>query len=491
MDNFNVNHSLGRGNPLPLSPTRKIELVRTEVSISGPCCSSQCSGCIMGMRGLGKLTCSRCKAIKYCGQECQKTGWKEHKENCNTIKKLREETVAAGEALANEFGGTEVFLQTVLVKKGRFKYIDEPPTNNPNEKYILARVRLTEAYAKCGMEALSCAAFRLAAENMLDLLCLTYSERTYSNPTGMDVSPHKIMLRRFCGWMVAGGMDQEAINYICYFQYCRLSPLPYLDLSKDEDIEGDSYLQMLKKPTNDLSTWDWFQDFMLIALVKYKRLQALMIQRQKEKAIWRTFMMGTHPRAGESSVILGIRGKTPVIWRLEDFLMDQKINSRIKLLTNQLKQILTDVNEKNSLMIPAILDPRSIPEKPLLQERDEEEDFAFDEDDELDGHSGDIHDATWGFNYYGHAWNMSSSYRRVLQLFLDFGNITMSRKYNEVKEKNIGDLVKGKLNTDSCSIPVEGFLRAAFDTDPTRCFFEKDDLSVQIEKDDLSVNGIY
>ncbi len=30
----------------------------------------------------GKLRCSRCQEIFYCGQECQKTGWKVHKAIC-------------------------------------------------------------------------------------------------------------------------------------------------------------------------------------------------------------------------------------------------------------------------------------------------------------------------------------------------------------------------------------------------------------------------
>ena len=88
----------------------------------------------------------------------------------------------------------------------------------------------------------------------------------------------------YCGWMVAGGMDQEALNYLCYFLSRILcnQPLPYLDISKDEDIEDDSYLKLMrrKKTEMDYEADEWFHDYMLIALIKLKRLQALLVQRK-------------------------------------------------------------------------------------------------------------------------------------------------------------------------------------------------------------------
>ena len=71
----------------------------------------------------------------------------------------------------------------------------------------------------------------------------------------------------YCGWMVAGGMDEEALNYLCYFLRRILSdqPLLYLDISKDEDIEDDSYLKLMrrKKTEMDYEADEWFHDYML------------------------------------------------------------------------------------------------------------------------------------------------------------------------------------------------------------------------------------
>lgn len=43
----------------------------------------------------GKLepvkTCGRCRKVQYCSPECQKAGWKMHKEICNKKRNISEE----------------------------------------------------------------------------------------------------------------------------------------------------------------------------------------------------------------------------------------------------------------------------------------------------------------------------------------------------------------------------------------------------------------
>jgi len=448
----------------PLPTTRRIELLQTQLAMEGRCASC--------LRSSGSLTCTRCYAIKYCSPDCQKMGsllegrrgWKDHKEICNKIRALRKLTESAGDALIQEFGGAETFFKTSLVKRGLFNYVDVTEEiidgqiivpQNANERYILARQRLIEAYVKCGEQGFSSVAFRLAAENMLDLLCLTYK-----HAMGEHVR------YSYCGWMVAGGMDQEALNYLCYFRYRRLSasPLPYLDLSKDEDIEGGEYLEMLKRKRNklDWSTSQWFHDYMLIALIKYKRLQALLVQKQKSAAGWRTFLMGTNPRVGKMSAVLKIRGKNLIVEKIQRFVLN--FEARVDQLTLQIQEMLTLVNLKNPLIIPGILDRNSIPEEPAYSEEgdvdDDINDLLPDDDDNEDNHGDDIHDACWALGNYGYAWNMSHAYTRVLKLFLDTGRVTVNggRQFG--------------------TMPVEGFLQAAFDTDSNRFYGRKDDLFI-------------
>lgn len=447
LENLNrLNALFGPQFPSPLPTTRHIELVRTRVEMVVPCAACQ-------MR-TGSLTCSRCWAVKYCSKDCQRGSWKDHKEVCNRICTLREEVEAAAKALVTEFGGMQILLTTELVRKGLFNYIEEFDYRNPvehepknaNDKYILARGRLVRAYERCGKECLSSLAFRLAAENVLDLLCLTYSSRE-----GEHVK------FQYCGWMLAGGMNQEALNYICYFHHRKLSEvaIPYLDMSKDEDIEGDYYLDMLKikKNIDDWSTLQWFHDYMMIALIKYKKLQTLSVQKQKDYAGWKTFLMGTHPRVGNKSAVLMLRGKTLVAEKIKSYILCDNCNSRVLKLAEQIEKILTEVNQANPLIIPGIIDVNSIPDEPVY-EREE----GVDEDSEDEIEEDYTHDAGWAYANYASAWHMSSAYIRVLRRFLDYGKVS------------------GFTNGEYGFIPVEGMLRAAFDVDPSRNIERKDDL---------------
>ncbi len=36
-----------------------------------------------------KSQCSRCKKAYYCGKECQKLAWKDHKKTCNKTPEVR------------------------------------------------------------------------------------------------------------------------------------------------------------------------------------------------------------------------------------------------------------------------------------------------------------------------------------------------------------------------------------------------------------------
>ena len=60
-------------------------------------------------------------------------------------------------------------------------------------------------YSMVGQVSMSPVAYRLAAENALDLLCMTYKEN-YGEVHYMDVG----------GWMVAAGMDKEAASFFLY-----------------------------------------------------------------------------------------------------------------------------------------------------------------------------------------------------------------------------------------------------------------------------------
>jgi len=372
----------------PLPPIRQPVVLITKHEIEIRCCG--CHG------QLGHLTCTGCFAVRYCSPECRKLHWRQHKEVCREIKRRRDDAVAVGEILSSGLGGEENMLKSSLATQGYFEFIDHPSVNEESnlpkhEQYFLARHRLTYAYVKCGEVNKSPLAFRLAAENMLDLLCLSYK----------DVRGEYV--RYFhCGWMIAGGMDQDALNYLMYFHLRNIgdNPLPYLHVD-NQDIEGDFFEAHIKPETDTL----WFHDYMIIALIKYKRLKALVVERQKKDTKWRTFMMGTHERAGTDSVVMKIRGKSPVIEQIRIMLVDSSIEKRISRLSDTILTLLTLVNLYYDAIIPNIIDRNN--------------GLGFNINDEH----------RFAYKSYGHAWNMGTGNNSFLIKFIRTGEL-----YNPISE---------------------------------------------------------
>ena len=66
------------------------------------------------------------------------------------------------------------------------------------------------AYSEMGEQSLSPIAFRLAAENALDLLCMTYK-----NAYG------EAMHKKIGGWLIAGLLTTSIITNLSIFQYVK------------------------------------------------------------------------------------------------------------------------------------------------------------------------------------------------------------------------------------------------------------------------------
>ena len=75
---------------------RPLHLLRDSVKMAAPCI--QCH-----VRA-GQFDCCLCKAVKYCSEECQELNAESHKEECQTISDLVDQTRSAIKALAEKFG---------------------------------------------------------------------------------------------------------------------------------------------------------------------------------------------------------------------------------------------------------------------------------------------------------------------------------------------------------------------------------------------------
>ena len=66
-----------------------------------------------------------------------------------------------------------------------------------------------------------------------------------------------------------------------------------------------------------------------IALVKFKRMKRVILERLEVEASWKNFLKGTNPRAGGVSVVECIRGITLVTEKIKKFVFGD-ITERLK-----------------------------------------------------------------------------------------------------------------------------------------------------------------
>lgn len=302
---------------------------------------------------LGHLTCTGCFAVRYCSEKCRRIQWNQHKNVCKRIIQSREKAVVV---VASDSGSS-------------FENIEK--AREDIEEYTSARENLTSAFARCGEEDGSPLAFRLAVENIDNY------DKAHQNYKHMS-------------WMLAaGGMDQEVLNYYRRFtgEWAPRDPWEYF-LDKDLGIEDDSYLDKIRLHSKN-NSW-WFIDFMAISLIKFNRLKKLIVNRQKNDVSWRTFMMGTHLRAGQDSSIKRI---TQITDKLQLFVTGKPkhIEDRVLKLSAQIQRILTEVHKKNSAIIPSIINKSFI--------------------------------SDYYFGGFGLAWNMGAANISYLRKFIQTGEV--------------------------------------------------------------------
>ena len=383
--------------PEPLPPVRKIEIVRSESATS-----CQCSVCCVEK---GLLTCTSCKAVRYCGASCQRKQWKRHKSLCRLIKRKREETEASAEPLKAfklpDDKIVNIFKENLGILEFDGEYVGGAGIMSA---YDDARMSLFDALKKCGERNNSRIACELAAENMLDLMVLSYKGRAMEG------------IREYVpGMLIAAEMDQEAYNYTRYFTLRDQvdHSLPYLHV-EDQDIE-----EYLNKDQL------YIREMVDIALIKYKRMKRLMFDRLQVEASWKNFLMGTHPVVGKYSVVSNIRGLTPVIEKLKQFVYNG-ITERIARLSRQVDELLTDVNDQNEFVFPGILDHETIPainyEAPHGSLSEEEE--------EIDCNA---RDASIISEYSGGAWIKSTLVDNYLEYFIKTGTVLDPENYDREK----------------------------------------------------------
>ena len=181
--------------------------------------------------------------------------------------------------------------------------------------------------------------------------------------------------------------------------------LPYLHV-EDQDIEAE-----YKLDADECKFRMEPEEHVALCLLKLKRLQALLVERQNVSARWRTALMGTHGRVGADSPLLKVASLTPVLLNLRGYLFGN-LAQRIKRLSNDIEVILKFIHEENEFVLPGILDPDSIPPY----------DPYFLVDEEARRLDWKLRTASMGYDYVGWAWVFQSPSRaEFLKHFLEHG----------------------------------------------------------------------
>ena len=132
-----------------------------------------------------------------------------------------------------------------------------------------------------------------------------------------------------------------------------------------------------------------------------------------------SFMMGTHPSAGQDSPVWAMRGSVYAVRAITDLFNIKSFKKKITDLIQQVNTLLKTVHKHSPLIIPHLLH-EPLPEKPEFT--DGHEFLPEEEQDKILNKLGDIEGAEWAHEYYGCGWNQHQ-YRCVLTDFLREGTV--------------------------------------------------------------------
>ena len=140
------------------------------------------------------------------------------------------------------------------------------------------------------------------------------------------------------GWMIYGKMDDLALKLLA----------EYYEIEAN-DIEDWGFIEAL------MTTEDTKEDIenrpaeilTPLAVLKYNRLKALLVQRYHDNLAWMSFLMGTHTSAGAHSLVMQIRGKFPVIAKIRMYAFERDVEKRVSKLTTEIEMILAFLKGRN------------------------------------------------------------------------------------------------------------------------------------------------
>jgi len=239
----------------------------SEVDVSPISDEFSCSNCSEH----GTIKCSGCRAVMYCGRDCQQSQWSEHKQFCEDIQWYRQKTEEAAARLRKYKKWDEKTTNLFKAAVGHFWGLGDP------RPYCRLRYSWAVTLQKYGEKNKSKMALEMSVEHLLDLVWLCRGD----NMGVRFILPNSLLsLERL----------QESYDFIKWWQVCDPDgrydwgdmSLPYLDI-RNEDMFED--LDALKLETYTSVRW-----LSALFLLKFKlkiKTHGESMKEEEEDAAWK------------------------------------------------------------------------------------------------------------------------------------------------------------------------------------------------------------
>jgi hypothetical protein len=289
---------------------------------------NQCDNC----KNNGILICTNCKVGCYCSTECQKEGWKTHKTSCKKLKQLwnlstEEEKKLKADGFMNNF--------CLMGKSGNWYYHTCTLADS------LKSYETTQG---------------IKESTKLLLKLLYYSQNDHSKTRYAIV--HNL---------IALGMDQEAYDFVKFYL-----------------IKGYYLFQAApsSKYKNYLNYWNCDRSEPIVNLSGYplsvEMYSALLLIKHRlfysclQRELFCHFLLGTHSRCGEDSVVSKVSGNYLILHKIYDYVIGEKQLTKLSssssvVLGEQIKKLFEEAVKGEGSFWKAILEanPQEILKSPL------------------------------------------------------------------------------------------------------------------------------
>ena len=309
-------------------------------SVKPKCTTFNCSNC----DAVGRLTCTKCRAVKYCSAVCQKNNWKTHKPFCISLSRFRED------------------------KLEDLKQREDLEQRN----FLRQAAEYASTLFQCFVDNCSCLAFELASEHLVNLKT-DYQDMRYKFvctllSQGRFQSVYSIIKDAVCSQS-----KENPDDYLYPEELVKsFDHTPYPDFNEDmfEDwksvMASNGKLFDIEMKEDDCSIYDLFV-FNKPALVTLFLLFTLKVNLEICMTLglqgFNTFLLGTIPKTSNNPALQKLYCNYPVLKKILSYLVPAtNIKSRVKLLQEQQIELFYAIEGYNMYAVPILVNNNPIPE---------------------------------------------------------------------------------------------------------------------------------